>query len=89
MSIVLEFDPKVIPKNVCICDLIECGAKVDVTNDDRTNQIRRVIVVAVKAVLDPCTSVARRLMGIRGGGCTEGLKTVIADGMHVEVCIIL
>jgi len=88
MPIVLEFDPKVMPKNICIRDWVEWGAKVDVTKDGRTNQIRRVIVVAVEVVLDPCTSIARRLLGIRGGGCTEGLKTVIVDGMIVEVCVI-
>ena len=58
MPIVLEFNPKVMPKNVCIRDWVEWGAKVDVTKDGRTNQIRRVIVVAVKVVLDSCTSVA-------------------------------
>ena len=89
MPIVLEFDPKVMPKNIRIRDWVEWEAKVDVTKDGRTNQIRRVIVVAVKVVLDPCTSVARRLMGIQGGGCTEGLKTVIVDGMIVEVCVVL
>jgi hypothetical protein len=58
MPIVLEFDPKVMPKNVCIRDWVEWRAKVDVTKDSRTNQIRRVIVVAVKVVPDPCTSFA-------------------------------
>ena len=89
MPIVLEFDPKVMPKNVCIRDWVEWGAKVDVTKDGRTNQIRRVIIVAVEVVLDPCTSVARCLLGIQGGGWTEGLKTVIVDGMIVEVCVVL
>jgi hypothetical protein len=89
MPIVLEFDPKVMPKNVCIRDWVEGGAKVDVTKDGRTNQIRRAIVVVVKVVPDPCTNFARRLLGLRGGGCMEGLKTVIVDGMIVEVCIVL
>jgi hypothetical protein len=39
MPIELEFDSKVMPKNVCIRDWIEWGAKVNVTNDGRTNKV--------------------------------------------------
>ncbi len=46
----LKLNAKIVPKNICICDRIEWGAKVNITEDGRTNQVRWVIVVAVEVL---------------------------------------
>ncbi len=45
--------------------------------------------MAVEVVLHPYTCVGRRLLGIQGDRCAEGLKAVIIDGMVVEGLIVL
>ncbi len=57
MPIVLKLDAKIVPENICIRDWVEWGAKGDITEDGRTNQIQRVIVVVVNVVFSPSTRI--------------------------------